>query len=227
MKCRSFLATIAGFLLLIALFVTVLDVISFDRSFYKTEYIKYNNAEIIGISEEDLENVTEVLLSYIEGDRDNLDVEASISGEYREVFNQKEKDHMVDVKVLYQTAISVRNGCFLGFIIVALIYYKKYKQNSLYYLCKGYLKAFGYTLSLFIVVGFFAFLDFNAFWTLFHQLVFTNDLWLLNPNTDILIMMVPLGFFYDLVFKIATTYLVSVITLMIIAAFIKRRGTKS
>ena len=37
---------------------------------------------------------------------------------------------------------------------------------------------------------------------MFHHIFFRNDLWLLDPNTDILIMMVPETFFFHLVFRI-------------------------
>ncbi len=37
--------------------------------------------------------------------------------------------------------------------------------------------------------------DFDALFIRFHQLVFTNDLWLLDPATDALIRMLPEPFF--------------------------------
>ena len=52
----------------------------------------------------------------------------------------------------------------------------------------------------------FALIDFDSFWRNFHEIFFTNDLWLLDPRTDILIMMVPLQFFYDLVMRIVITF---------------------
>ena len=37
--------------------------------------------------------------------------------------------------------------------------------------------------------------NFNGlFWT-FHQVVFSNDLWLMNPETDLLVALMPLSFF--------------------------------
>lgn len=50
-----------------------------------------------------------MLLDYTQGKRGNLDVQAVINGQVQEVFNQREKDHMVDVQALYLNAMSVRN----------------------------------------------------------------------------------------------------------------------
>ena len=41
-------------------------------------------------------------------------------------------------------------------------------------------------------------LDYDRFFTAFHRLAFTNDLWLLNPRTDLLIRLMPEGLFMDL-----------------------------
>jgi integral membrane protein (TIGR01906 family) len=41
-------------------------------------------------------------------------------------------------------------------------------------------------------------LDFDRAFTVFHMLFFPNDLWILDPSVDLLINMVPLGFFIDI-----------------------------
>lgn len=46
------------------------------------------------------------------------------------------------------------------------------------------------------------FVDFDAFWTTFHKIAFRNDLWLLNPATDLMINLFPAEFFSSLVFRI-------------------------
>jgi len=38
-------------------------------------------------------------------------------------------------------------------------------------------------------------LDFSGMFAAFHQIVFTNDLWLLNAQTDLLLALMPKGFF--------------------------------
>ena len=64
---------------------------------------------------------------------------------------------------------------------------------------------------LFSILGIsvYATFDFYDFWMNFHYIFFTNDLFILNPNTDILIMMVPQQFFMNLVFKIIFYFIIS------------------
>ncbi len=227
MNVRKILSVLSGFCILVALLITSIDLVSFDRSFYEKEYEKYNNAETIKISDVELMEVTEVLLGYLEDDRDDLSVTATIDGNEREVFNQKEKDHMIDVKVLYQNALFVRNLCvlFAAFVIGWLFYDNK--NVAIYTISSSYVISNFIFFGLFLFVSLYALVDFNSFWTAFHKIVFTNDLWLLNPNTDILIMMVPLGFFFDLVFKFSMLFCVSSLLLFFIAYTIKRKGEKT
>ena len=41
-------------------------------------------------------------------------------------------------------------------------------------------------------------IDFNSLFVLFHKLAFTNDLWLLNPATDLLIRICPISMFMSM-----------------------------
>ena len=41
-------------------------------------------------------------------------------------------------------------------------------------------------------------IDFDSFFTAFHRLTFTNDGWLLDPRTDLLIRLMPADFFMAL-----------------------------
>ena len=40
-------------------------------------------------------------------------------------------------------------------------------------------------------------MDFDRLFILFHQIAFTNNLWLLNPQTDLLIRLMPTQLFID------------------------------
>ena len=53
--------------------------------------------------------------------------------------------------------------------------------------------------------------DFSKYFIIFHKIFFTNDLWILDPATDLLINIVPEPFFVDTAVRIAVTYGISVI----------------
>lgn len=197
--------------LLLTALLSAVDFWCFNRSFYSKEYSELKTADHIGMSKEDLDTSTDVLLSYLKDRSLTLDIEVSIKGENRQVFNQRERDHMIDVRELYLNAMFVRNASFVVFLISALFLAIKKELNHLYY---GYKKALIVFGTLFAVIGIFCLIDFDTFWTMFHHIFFPmNNLWLLDPRTDILIMMVPSKFFFDLVLSIVTT-IVSVTLLL-------------
>ena len=94
--------------------------------------------------------------------------------------------------------------------------------RNLYLGAMGYIHANWVFLLLFGLLALFAALDFNTFWTNFHRVFFTNDLWLLDPRTDILIQMVPGQFFFDLVMRIAFAC-VGTLALLLLGAWLARR----
>ena len=67
--------------------------------------------------------------------------------------------------------------------------------------------------------------DFTKYFVIFHHIFFDNDLWILNPATDMLINIVPEGFFMDTAARIGALYaiLVALILGVSIALIIKGR----
>ena len=150
-------------------------------------------AEYIGISEDDLNKTTDILLEFIKGENDSLDIECKINGMTREVFNDREKAHMVDVKNLYDGLIIVRNVSFIIFVL-SFIYIGKTKSLFIGY--KYSLSLVGFIMTFILL---FCLMDFEGFWLAFHHLFFPfNDLYILDPRYDVLVMMLPEGFFFDL-----------------------------
>lgn len=228
MRRESGFAAAAAMLLLIGIAVFWIDIFCFSFSFYQKEYEKLGTAKSIGMTEQSLTMATQALLDYLRDNRDDLSVTAEIQGEVREVFNAREKQHMVDVKQLYLTARAVGYGCLaLGAGCLLLLFWKagksKYGKEEI---LQGYLKGNGIFFAILAVIGLFAAIDFDTFWTLFHKVLFTNDLWLLNPRTDILIMIVPEEFFFDLVMRIAEAAVSSIGLLLLGAWFWKKKLEK-
>lgn len=204
---------IATLCFIVAFFLTCLDVNSFNHAFYKNEYDKLGVAEEIGISREELQKTTNVLLDYIQDKRDDLNVSATIHGQERQVFNEKEVMHMIDVKNLYLHAMNVKMITGIGFILFGLLGVLFDRKNALKNSTEMFIMGTLSALTLIVFLGLYAMIDFDQFWLQFHYIFFTNDLFLLDPTTDILIQMVPSQFFFDLVFRIAGTFLVGMIAL--------------
>ncbi len=219
-KINNVLAYFICFTAFIVLFITILDLVSFDINFYKKEYQKLSIAQTIKISDDDLIRVTNHLLDYIKGNNDDLTITAVIDNQERTVFNNREVLHMIDVKILYTFFINLRNVLLVLMIIIYL--YLSVNKYSKLLLADIFIKVSKMYLILILGLSFYALIDFESFWLNFHYLFFDNELFFLNPNTDILIMMVPLRFFIDLVVKIIVFYALCVAVLLISAFKLRR-----
>lgn len=197
---------IIAFLLIFVIFLTVIDWTAFDLNFYRREYKKLNIPESTGMSQGDLLKVTQELLDYIRGKREDLVVVAPVHGQERQVFNQREIDHMVDVKGLFSLGFRLRLISLGIFIVLTGLIIGIRRKRSIRDLAISYLMV----LSILIILGLalmgFILIDFTKVWDQFHYIFFTNDLWILDPRTDILIQMVPEQFFFDMVVRILGTF---------------------
>lgn len=204
---KQHIATLLGLLTIIVILVTVIDVTCFDKSFYNSQFAKLDVASEMGVSSTDLTTITDVLLDYTQGKRSDMIVKVNVSGSVQEVFNTREKDHMVDVRALYLNAVMFRNIAAVVVIAMSALFAFLYRKQTIRILVRGFQQAsvlFGILLAFILI---YCLVDFNAFWIFFHQIFFRNDLWQLNPNTDLLILMVPEPFFNALVMRIMIRFI--------------------
>ncbi len=211
-------SAIACALLILGLLIASIEMFALNPSFFKSEYDKLGRADYIGISEENLTQVTQKLLDYITDKEDNLDMQAEIKGEMREVFDSREKAHMVDVKALYLKARGIRTGSLIAAAVLALAAIAFWGKRTLKTLCKSFLwVSLGYLIAVGVIAAFAA-VNFDQFWTNFHYVFFPgNDLWQLY-DYEVLIQMVPGEFFSDLVARIIIRFMSIFLTLNIAAA---------
>lgn len=212
-------------LAVMALAVFCIQIFSFNRDFYAEEYAKDKTAETVGVSEDELEDATDALLSYIQGGREDLDLSVTMDGAQRQYYNEREKAHMVDVRALYLSAV---NFMVWGAVCAAALFaacFIIWKRKALSAVLEGIYKTATVILAAFAALAVWAAIDFNGFWVSFHLVFFRNDLWLLDPRTDLMIRMFSSGFFFDLVFKILALFLGVLITAAVIARIAYKRRT--
>lgn len=193
----------------------------FNTDFYRYEYDKNNVTEKINISEDDLMKATEVLLGYIQDKNDSIDVDVNIGDRTEKMFNQREIDHMVDVKNLYLT---VRNISFTALLVFALsLFIILGDELSFMRIYDSARKIYTLLSGITCCLVLYACADFNSFWTNFHKVFFRNDLWLLNPQTDRMILMVPSGFFFDLIIMIVTIFVMANVLFFFVVRYKSRK----
>lgn len=203
-------------LIITLLFVDV-EMATFDIEFYENKFEEYSIYDKTQIEKKDLIIVTREMLDYMKGNRKNLIIEAKVNGEEEIVFGERERKHMVDVKNLFEKGFMIRNLSLILFIISLFLIIKFYKKT----LYKLLISASILPLIIMSIFGIAISIDFNKYFTIFHEILFTNDLWLLNPKTDILIQMLPLDFFYSISIRILTYFILQLIIIFLLGFILR------
>ena len=198
---------ITAFCLMIILFITSVEaVVYWTPGYFEKEYAKYNVLDSLpSMTMNDLLHVTDEMMDYLRGDRDDLHVTTTMGGEQREFFNEREIAHMEDVQVLFLKALSIRRACLvLGAGLLILMAATRARMGRVLppFLCMGT----GLFFALITALGLIISTDFTKYFIMFHHIFFSNDLWILDPATDMLINIVPEGFFMDTAARIALLF---------------------
>ena len=147
-----------------------------------------------GISEEELIALDGDLAAYLAGDASALDDSP---------FNERELTHMADCFDLFVLLRRVLLAAGIAAAVLlagaALLGHQVAASAAL----TGALALLG----LIAIVGIWGIVDFDSLFTAFHHMLFTNDLWLLDPRTDLLIRICPQSMFMFMAVKIAGTEL--------------------
>ncbi|RKD26553.1 integral membrane protein TIGR01906 [Caminicella sporogenes DSM 14501] len=198
--------------------LTILEFYAFNKEFYLIEFDKYNIYKTTKMNKEDISKVADKLISYMKGEINNLNITAKINGITDEVFGQREKQHMIDVQILFNRGFKLRKISFIVSLLslFGITFLAQDRKRELF---KVLLWAGIIPLILMIILFILLKINFYKYFTIFHKIFFTNDLWLLNPETDILIQMLPLGFFIDMCIRILTIFIVILFADVIISYF--------
>lgn len=218
----GFLSLLSALIFIMIILLTSIQLNAFNLDFFRSEYKQLETAKVIGMSDQDLMVTTQELLDYIKGERSDLKIQANIKGEERQVFNQREIDHMVDVQKLFVNGFWLRSiGIVILILLLGILFYLTGPKFPKYW-AGGYLVGAAIFIVLLGAIGIAISRDFLWFWDNFHYLIFTNDLWILNPETDVLIQMVPEKFFFDLVIRIIASFAAVIMILAVLSGMLLR-----
>ena len=164
---------------------------------YKDGFEKYNVSRTTGLAEAELEKAATGLVSYFNSAEEPISLTVLKDGQPFELFNQREVAHLRDVKQLVRLDYRLLLGTalYVGAYAGACLWWrKKYRRRLAGAVIVGSSIALGVIIAL--GVGSIV-LDFGQLFTQFHFLAFTNELWMLDPTKDYLMMLFPEGFWYD------------------------------
>lgn len=186
-----------------------------DEGYYRLQ-MQANILPEAGISEADLIRLDAALAEYLAGDGEALyeqgeleganptAIRVTVFGQDQPAFNEKELTHMADCFELF---VLLRTTCvcaiILGAILLGLGLWLRRGKG----LARSFLVGLGLLFLPAILLGAWAALDFSAAFDFFHRMLFTNDLWLLDSRTDLLIRICPESMFAGLGLRIVRDWL--------------------
>ncbi len=219
MKKRQILQNITAAAAMVSLIIALL-LTSFQAAiygdpeyrFYEKEYEKYQVAESLHMETADIMDVTERMMAYLIGEREELSVITRVDGREQDFFNEQDRFHMGEVKDLFLGGLRLRNyllaaaALFLLLLVIG-------KTDLGKVLPRAYFISLGVFGALTGILGCLFASNFNKYFTIFHEIFFDNDLWIFDPAEDYMIRMLPEGFFFDFVIRIGGFFLGGLILL--------------
>ena len=116
---------------------------------------------------------------------------------------------MIDVVNLYMGVVYVASA-ISAFVVVSVVCLCK--KDGINLVRKTLRKKYKWAaLGILVVAGSFGAViatNFQWFWTNFHYVFFTNDLWMLDPKVSIMINMFPLNFFFAMCRQILICFVI-------------------
>lgn len=191
-------------LLLTAAFGTLLAFTG-QNAGYAQLFEQYADTAASGVASDQYPTLADGLSAYLQGRVSSPQVNILACGDVRPAYSEKELVHLGDVRTLLNAFAQCRLMVLPAASLILLLALCVHRSRRLSHVSawrhafgRCVLGGLGLALLLPAAVVVWAVCDFNAAFTLAHRLVFQNDLWLLNPATDLLIQLMPLPLFIHL-----------------------------
>ncbi len=212
---------LTSFIVFIAIALFALSSTSY---FYNYQFERNGIYDIVDIPRSEMPKVIKAMGDYLVGARSDFQLEVMINGQETAVYNQREIDHMADVRKLFD----LLKYCSIAVVfLIAYNFYRSAKNQRWQYLLKVANSAV-IAINLFIACSLLLlFVDFTVAFTKFHEIFFSNDLWILNPKTDRLIQMLPEIFFQDAAVCIITCALLLALIFKIVCTYFKNKYSEN
>jgi len=190
---------------------------------YKYDFARYGVESRTGLPREEFLRATDQIVDYFNGPDEWLDVRVQWAGEEVSLYAEREVLHMRDVKGLVRGVYAA--GLWTGGYVVlfALAGVLLARRRFLPVLASTTKRSAIGSVAVIALVAVASLVAFDPIFTAFHKLSFSNDLWLLNPDTDYLLKMFPEGFFLDATITIAVLTVLEFAALAGVIALLRRR----
>lgn len=209
-------------------------------SSYVACFEAYADTTASGVKLNEYAKLGTALGDYFSGRAETPQVTVTKTEGAAEAYSEKELAHLADVKALL-SRLSAARYILLGVSaamagLLTWLYLKRSPKDEkerdrwvTAFVWPGVLIGVGAAVLLFLALGAWAYVNFDGLFVTLHRLLFDNDLWLLNPQTDLLIQLMPTRLFVNLswaVIKDAAKNPAILAGLCVLAAIVLKRSEK-
>mgnify|MGYP001202884823 FL=1 len=196
---RLTLTTITSLIFILIIISGSLNFIVRSSLIYDYNISAYSIEKRTSLSLEKINEINLGIRTYFFNEKELLDID---------IFSNKEILHMKDVKSVMNFIFDISKILSIVFCILTFVLYSYFRV----YIYKLIFYSLSLFLSILVFLGTSFLLFFQELFIIFHQIAFNNDLWILNPNEDYLLMMYPEDFFRDVAILIlVTSFILNVI----------------
>lgn len=188
---------------------------------YRYGFASNDVSQVTGISESELARASDGLIDYFNSADDYVNITVIKDGVPFVLFNEREAEHLKDVKELFHLSYYIAAAALACCLVATALFLFRWKSPGMLFTAMFHGGSF--TILLMAALGIVFLVDFDAFFYQFHLLSFANDLWLLNPKTDYLIMLFPQQFWFHAALFIAAGAAAGAIILGLVGFILKRR----
>jgi integral membrane protein (TIGR01906 family) len=187
-----------------------------DRDFMLSGFRDNDVAATTGLDDPQLQRIADLFVAYFQAPPGQIQTQVTAFGQQRLLFNDREVAHMEDVQALIQ--FFLRMQIVAAAVVAVRLLVAIFLDRGVVNLGRDMLISTALMVTLVVVVGIASAIDFDALWTRFHQIAFRNDLWLLDPTRDYLIMLFPEPFWYAATIRMATSVAVQTLLVAVVGA---------
>src|SRR5207248_3230197 len=194
-----------AFVLLLPLLIigTSLRGLVTDRELMLRGFRDNQVASTTGLDDPQLQRIADAFVAYFQGPPGQIQLQVTAFGQSRLLFNDREVAHMEDVQALIQ--FFLRMQIVAAVVVAVRLAVALFVERGVVNLGRDMLLSVGMIVALIVVVAVASMIDFDALWTRFHQIAFRNNLWLLDPSRDYLIMLFPEPFWFAATIRMAVS----------------------
>ena len=197
------LATTFAFALLVFLVTSNVRIAFNSLALMELQFERHGVSQTTGLTEAQLSETALQIRDYFNSKEELLSVILNSSGTASSMFNVREVEHMRDVKQLLYVTYRVQEGMFLYLFAVSLLGFLIVGNDFAGIIRRFFILGGLFIFGVIVVFGMVSLIEFDPLFRLFHEISFSNDLWILDERTSFLVRIFPQGFWLESTLMVA------------------------